>query len=112
MTSSKSQKVSQFTVCVMFGCFDDCNQIVIFLSVDGYPPCNKTGIVVNGMKLSIATTRTVRGFFPTDFDLQWDGEGIQLRFIQLDHRGGYCDCWSVACDVLLINSSGSIINSM
>ena len=92
----------------MFGCF----ATKLLFVVDGYPPCNETGIEVKGVKLNIARTRTMRGLFPTDFDLEWDGEGIQLRFSQLDHRGGHCDCWSVACDVRLINSSGSIVNSM
>ena len=21
---------------------------------------------------------------------------VQFRFVQLDHRGGFCDCWAVA----------------
>ena len=107
-TTGQSEKVSQLRdVCCFATNFD-------FLLVDGYPPCitNKTDIGVNGVNLSITRTRTVCGWFANDFDLELDGEGIQFRFVQLDHPGGYCDCWSIACDVLLINSSGNIVNSM
>ena len=34
-------------------------------------------------------------------DLQLNGsqelqDSSQIRFIQMDHRGGFCDCWAVA----------------
>ena len=85
----------------------------LFLPVlKGDPLCNETCISVNGVKLNTSRTGTLRGLFPTDFDLEWDREGIQLRFVQLDHRGGHCDCWSLTCGEVLINSSGSIVHSM
>ena len=29
-------------------------------------------------------------------DLDYYSEYFQFRFVQLDHRGGFCDCWAVA----------------
>ena len=25
-----------------------------------------------------------------------NGQRVQLRLVQLDHRGGFCDCWAVS----------------
>ena len=71
--------------------------------------CNKTAIsnVLAGDTTPTLFTR--QGSFPRGYDVG-DGEGIQLRFIQLDHRGGHCDCWGLACDILLLNSSGHVVN--
>ena len=41
-----------------------------------------------------------------------NGEGIQLLFVQTNHRGGYCDCWGLACDILLLNSTDHIVNTI
>ena len=57
------------------------------------------------------TLHTRQGTFPSDFEVG-DGEGIELRFVQTNHRGGYCDCWGLACDILLLNSSDHIVNTI
>lgn len=42
---------------------------------------------------------TVRSFsllFPTDISQVNDSQfGVELRFVQSDHRGGFCDCWAL-----------------
>ena len=51
-------------------------------------------------------------YFPPNFRLSDDANNIILRFLQLNHRGGICDCWDLDRNVLLINSSGHIQNNI
>ncbi len=74
--------------------------------------CNKTAISTTdfaGDTTPILYTR--QGRFPNRYEVG-DGQGIELRFIQINHRGGYCDCWGLACDILLLNSSGYVVNTI
>ena len=74
--------------------------------------CNKTAIRDNFVgDMASPTLHTRQRTFPSDFEVG-DGEGIELRFIQTSHRGGYCDCWGLACDILLLNSSGHVVNTI
>ena len=73
--------------------------------------CNKTAIRNNFVSDAASTLYTRQGRFPSDFEVG-DGEGIELRFIQTNRRGGYCDCWGLACDILLLNSSDHVINTI
>ena len=41
------------------------------------------------------TVRSYRLQFPTSDNDNHGQQTSQLRFIQSDHRGGYCDCWAV-----------------
>ena len=36
-------------------------------------------------------------FNGTSFEVDLDScsDFVQLRFVQLEHRGGFCDCWAV-----------------
>ena len=77
--------------------------------------CNKTAIsnindLVNDATLTLYTRQ---GRFPDEYKVG-DGVtvGIELRFIQINHRGGYCDCWGLACDILLLNSSDHVVNTI
>ena len=36
-------------------------------------------------------------------------EYIQLRFVQLEHRGGFCDCWDIH-DLVVVDNLGSPMN--
>ena len=38
----------------------------------------------------------VRGYSASIEDLVLSALPIQFRFVQLEHRGGFCDCWAVA----------------
>ena len=38
----------------------------------------------------------VRGYSATIEDIALSALPIQLRFVQFDHLGGFCDCWAVA----------------
>ena len=38
----------------------------------------------------------VRGYSASIEDLVLSALPVQFRFVQLEHRGGFCDCWAVA----------------
>ena len=38
----------------------------------------------------------IRGYTVSIEDVALSALPIQFRFIQLDHCGGFCDCWAVA----------------
>lgn len=42
------------------------------------------------------TTMLMNTVDAVSIDLYNISDYVQLRFIQLDHRGGYCDCWSLS----------------
>ena len=71
--------------------------------------CNKTAISNDLAGYTTPTLFTRQGRFPHGYEVG-DSDGLQLRFVQTDHRGGHCDCWGIACDILLLNSSDHIVN--
>ena len=73
--------------------------------------CNKTAISNDLVGDTTPTLLTRQGSFPRRYEFG-DGDGLQLQFVQTDHRGGHCDCWGIACDILLLNSSGHIVNTI
>ena len=42
------------------------------------------------------SVRSYNQMFPSDIDHINNGQIIQLRLVQSDHRGGFCDCWAVS----------------
>ena len=38
----------------------------------------------------------VRGYSASIEDLALSALPVQFRFVQLEHRGGFCDCWAAA----------------
>ena len=84
----------------------------MIISEDDAQLCNKTAISSNFAADTVSRAlHTRQGTFPSNFEVG-DGEGIELRFVQTNHRGGYCDCWGLACDILLLNSGGHVINTI
>lgn len=46
--------------------------------------------------------------FPSDVDRVSNDQRIQLRLVQSDHRGGFCDCWAVSdLNLTFVNSNSS-----
>ena len=41
------------------------------------------------------TVRSYSLLIPSDIDHINSSQRVQLRFVQSDHRGGFCDCWAV-----------------
>ena len=39
---------------------------------------------------------SVRSYSTSIDDIALSALPVQFRFFQLDHRGGFCDCWAVA----------------
>ena len=51
--------------------------------------------VFRGLPVKI-TVRSFSLLFPTDISQVNDSQfGVELRFVQSDHRGGFCDCWAL-----------------
>ena len=71
--------------------------------------CNKTAISNDLAGYTTPTLVTRQGRFPHRYEVG-DGDGLQLQFVQADHHGGHCDCWGLACDILLLNSSDHVVN--
>ena len=44
----------------------------------------------------IVTVRSYSLMFPSDIDHVNSSQRVQLRLVQSDHRGGFCDCWAVS----------------
>ena len=46
----------------------------------------------------IATVRSYNVMFPVDIDHINSSlrSRVQVRLVQSDHRGGFCDCWAVS----------------
>ena len=42
------------------------------------------------------SVRSHSQLFPSDIDQVNDSQQLQLRLVQSDHRGGFCDCWTVS----------------
>ena len=42
------------------------------------------------------TVRSYSLLFPSDIDHINSSQRVQLRLVQSDHRGGFCDCWAVS----------------
>ena len=42
------------------------------------------------------TVRSYSLLFPSDVDHINSSQRVQLRLVQSDHRGGFCDCWAVS----------------
>ena len=42
------------------------------------------------------TVRSYSLLFPSDIDYINSSQRVQLRLVQSDHRGGFCDCWAVS----------------
>ena len=42
------------------------------------------------------TVRSYSLLFPSDIDHINSSQRVQLRLVQSDHRGGFCDCWTVS----------------
>ena len=42
------------------------------------------------------SVRSYRQLFPSDIDHVNNSQRVQLRLVQSDHRGGFCDCWAVS----------------
>ena len=42
------------------------------------------------------SVRSYSQLFPSDIDHVNDSQRVQLRLVQSDHRGGFCDCWAVS----------------
>lgn len=44
----------------------------------------------------VATVRSYSVMFPSDIDHVNSSQRVQVRLVQSDHRGGFCDCWAVS----------------
>ena len=62
--------------------------ILIYINYTG----NSFFVTFTSSKINITT-------FGVDLEAQWLQrcyKFVQFRFIQLEHHGGFCDCWEVA----------------
>ena len=58
----------------------------------------------------IVTVRSYSLIFPSDIDHINSSQRVQLRLVQLDHRGGFCDCWGVSnLSISFISSDVEVI---
>ena len=67
------------------------------LSFDAESYCETNLSLTTGNTVQVVkvTVRTYRLQFQSDISQVNSSQRIQLRFIQSDHRGGFCDCWAV-----------------
>ena len=49
----------------------------------------------DGVSVIQTTLRSYTLYFPTNIDRVNSSQRVQFRFVQADHRGGFCDCWAV-----------------
>ena len=113
MSSYRSTCYSSNLAKYTYALFNSLFEVAIyvpFIITGSSTSCNDTAVVDQIYNITRSYT-TMRAYFHQNFQVG-NGEGIQLRFIQFKHGGGYCDCWGLACDLLLINSSGNIVKSM
>jgi hypothetical protein len=60
----------------------------------------------------IATFRSYNAMFPSDIDYVNSSQRVQVRLVQSDHRGGFCDCWAVSNLNISFTESNIEVNVM
>ena len=57
----------------------------------------KTNLTTSAAVMPVhITVRSYSLLFPNDIDHVNCSQRVQLRLVQSDHRGGFCDCWAVS----------------
>ena len=82
---SKITTISHYDNLVFTVCMHACMHVIVTLNFH----------FILGVSKNIST---FDGYVATTFEEQLDStaDHIQFRFVQLEHRGGTCDCWAVA----------------
>jgi hypothetical protein len=76
-----------------------CNQLIficIETEIDTSIGCESSLTSSAGDAQIHVTVRSYSLLFPSDVDHINGSQRIQLRLVQSDHRGGFCDCWAVS----------------
>ncbi len=60
----------------------------------------------------ITTLRSYSIMFPSDVDNVNSSQRVQVRVVQSDHRGGFCDCWAVSNLNISFTESNLEVNVM
>ena len=59
--------------------------------------------------VAIPTNETFREMIP--FELSGIADGVQFRFLQLEHGGGQCSCWRVTVNAVTLNGIRADVTS-
>ena len=69
---------------------------VLFSRTDTTPAC-ETNLTTSAAAMPVhVRVRSYSLQFPSDIGGINSSQRVQLRLVQSDHRGGFCDCWTVS----------------
>ena len=60
--------------------------------------------------IAIPTNESFREMIP--FELSGTADGVQFRFLQLEHGGGQCSCWRVTVNTITLNGISAPVSSV
>ena len=91
--------------CLVCDCFHTWLPIIIMMfmlifsdtGIDNNTDC-ETNLTTSAADMPVyVTVRSYSLLFPSDIsDHINSSQRVQLRLVQSDHRGGFCDCWAVS----------------
>ena len=69
---------------------------VLLSRIDTTPAC-ETNLITSAAAMPVLVrVRSYSLQFPSDIGGINSSQRVQLRLVQSDHRGGFCDCWAVS----------------